>query len=700
MLGLIGGYLAYPRPTELALIRFKNQQYTAARAGYETLLQQGVMSVNVVLPLAELYLVYGEMDKALVLMENFVQENPGNIEARLLLSEYYRQARRPQDYMDSLEKQTELQPSEQALRNLSRLYNTGGRYHQQLEVLKRIVEEYEAKPHDYLDLAYLLAAEGARNAATEVLRRLAREHPAAFNLRAREFLVTLFLDLERYDSAIAYVQGYGDLGGKWAIYYERALAGANRYQQLIAFWERQLLRPDLSDEEREAISYRYENRLRQLGREDERLAFLQRQLQRSDLDPQQRGRLMQRYETALHENGRWQTLLAWLLGRIENVDTPVEERESVTHRYESLLHEAGRRQALFSFWEKQLKRTDLSGEEKKGMSDRYAAALQGTGRYREQLALLRLQLKELELSQEERRALAFRALQLGDKPLAERVFLQLAADAPAESAEVSQLLYLWGPHPGSRELQWLEKRAREARGEQRLAWLRRLLDAGAPERALRLSQQVLVLAGYNDRSVDFQIEVLQRKRDYARLRPVLARAIDESQQPAQLFSYMRFAGQAGFSDLVLEANDRLLALAPDDPELPRRLGSIAYRSGLGKEAFFLLGYYLERNRGDAESNFYYAELLTKRNEHQQAQPYYRQVIELLAAEQKLDVSKAVIRAQALYRLGEYDNAIFAYRKLLSAEPDNPELRADFAAILIETGHAELAADILTAGGGE
>ena len=693
-LGLFGGYLVYPRPSELALMHYKNQQYTAARAEYENLLEKGNTSANVVLPLSDLYLIYGEMGKAVELMEDFVQYNPDNMEARLRLSKFYQQTQRPHDYLGSLEKRTEVQPSEQALRNLSQLYNAEGRYRQQIEVLKRIVQDYEASPHDYLDLAYLLAAEGDMVEATDILRKLAREHPAAFDMRAREFLVSLSLDLGQYEGAITYLQGYGNRGGRWTAYYEQALAGAGRYTELFAFWDRQLTRSDLSDKEKREISYRYENTLRTLGREEKRLAFLRQQLLRPDLDEELRREMGERYETALRENNRQQTLLAYLLDQIERAGLTPKEREAVTYRYESILRKAKRQEELFAFWRQQLARTDLGNEERKEMSYRYETALQQAGRHKELLALLRLQLKQSDLSQKEKRSLAYRALELGDKLLAERVYMDLAANAPAESPEVGQLLYIWGPRPEPFGLQWVEERARSAHGEQRLAWLERLLDMGATERVLKMGQNDLASLGYSGEPVEFQMDILQREEDYPRLRLVLTQAIRDSQSVEQLRRHIRRADQVGFTDLALEAYRRILAIAPDDPDMLRRLGLLAYQEERWEDAFDMLGRYLKNNSGDVESNYFYAELLTRRNQRLLAAPYYRRVIQLLAAEPELDMRNASVRAQSLYRLGERDNAILAFQKLLAAYPDNPDLRADFATVLIETGHIDQAGEVL------
>ncbi|HFC53245.1 MAG TPA: tetratricopeptide repeat protein [Gammaproteobacteria bacterium] len=697
-LALLGGYLVYPRSPELALMRYKNKQYTAARAEYERLLEEGNSSADVVVPLSELYLVYGDMNRAVDLMERFVEANPDNLEARIYLGKLYQQTQRPHDYLGNLEKRAEVQPSEEALRNLSQLYNAEGRIGQQIEVLKRIVQDYDAKPQDYKDLAYLLAAEGDMVSASDVLRRLGREYPSAFDERVREFLVSLSLDLGQYEGALEYLRGYGDRGGRWTAYYERALAGATRYVELYAFWDRQLTRPDLDPQEKIEISYRYENTLRKLGQEEKRIAFLLRELYREDLDGQQRREVGERYEAALRENGRIATLLEYLGEQIGRPDIGVEERKVFTYRYETVLRKEKRWQELFAFWQRQMARPELSDRERLEISYRYEAALRKLGKQKELLAVLRQRYKQLRLSRKEKRALAYDALDLGDKVLAEQVYMDLAQGEPAYSIYVSQLLYIWGPRPEPYGLQWIEDRVSGAHGKQRLAWLRRLLEVGATELVLKLGQQDLAELGYSGDPVEFQMDVLQREEDYPRLRQVLTRAIAEAQSAEQLRRHIRRADQVGFADLAIEASRRLLSVDPEDPEMLRRLGLLAYREERWEEAYELLSRYLENNEGDFESNYFLAELLTRRNRELRAAPHYRRVVRLLEADGEMDLRRASVRAQSLYRLGESDNAILAYQDLLERYPDNLDLRADFVTVLLESGRIERAEAVLAGGG--
>ena len=61
---------------------------------------------------------------------------------------------------------------------------------------------------------------------------------------------------------------------------------------------------------------------------------------------------------------------------------------------------------------------------------------------------------------------------------AREIFFKLAQDKGPTSAEVEQLIYLWGKKKWPQAGKWLEERARQARGAERLGWLKHLNTTG------------------------------------------------------------------------------------------------------------------------------------------------------------------------------------------------------------------------------
>ena len=117
-----------------------------------------------------------------------------------------------------------------------------------------------------------------------------------------------------------------------------------------------------------------------------------------------------------------------------------------------------------------------------------------------------------DLPSTERRAAAFRLIELRDKPGAEQVLRAIVERDPADAAALAQLLHLWGPRPPRPALDWLEARARAAKGPDQAAWLRHLTDLGgarrtcaildpppAPDEAARFDAWVDALRATRDR---------------------------------------------------------------------------------------------------------------------------------------------------------------------------------------------------------
>src|SRR5213594_879353 len=138
-----------PGKSELALIHLKDKEYEVARRAYEERLTAGDRSVRVVMPLTQLYLQFGDVEKAVQLMESFVAENPNDVAALKRLGKFFQYAERPRDYL------TILEPVEANLRELSDIYNFTAQYERQIEILKTLIEKYPKRPQDFIDLANL-----------------------------------------------------------------------------------------------------------------------------------------------------------------------------------------------------------------------------------------------------------------------------------------------------------------------------------------------------------------------------------------------------------------------------------------------------------------------------------------------------------------------------------------------------------------
>lgn len=149
-----GVYLA-PSHKEIALMEMNSADYQGAMRRYSTLHAQGDNSINVLVPLINLHLHYGNIDKAVSLLETYVAENPTLIEGRRQLAELYKSSQRLYEYCNMLESIQRMSPSAATLRELADTYDFLGLYPNEMKALIRLVahKNYRPQEDDYIKLA-------------------------------------------------------------------------------------------------------------------------------------------------------------------------------------------------------------------------------------------------------------------------------------------------------------------------------------------------------------------------------------------------------------------------------------------------------------------------------------------------------------------------------------------------------------------
>ena len=197
-----------PGEQEYALIQLRSKQYGKALESYVAMWQAGDRSVSVLIPLTQLYLQHGEVNRAAEAMQQFVAKNPDHLEARRQLGLYYQYAQRPSDYVQNLQAISRLDASEAVLRELSDSYNLYGQYDRQIEVLHRLVRLYPEDPQDFLHLTHLQAAERRFDAALATLDLRARHHPDAMNDEIVEIYVQLAFAAQQPQRALRVVESW------------------------------------------------------------------------------------------------------------------------------------------------------------------------------------------------------------------------------------------------------------------------------------------------------------------------------------------------------------------------------------------------------------------------------------------------------------------------------------------------------------
>lgn len=202
LVGVAVSLFLIPGANELALMQFKDKRYEEARQNYEQKLAEGNWSVNVVGALVDLHLQFGAIDKAIEVMQQYVEKNPTNIKARQELGKLYQYAQRPDDYLRNLEEINKLQASDESLRTMAEMYGATQQYEKQAPALQLLMEHNISKePHHYRQLVSLQASEKKYDDAVVTLREFREKFPNDFQFPEYELMVMLLLDAGKPEEA-------------------------------------------------------------------------------------------------------------------------------------------------------------------------------------------------------------------------------------------------------------------------------------------------------------------------------------------------------------------------------------------------------------------------------------------------------------------------------------------------------------------
>src|ERR1700722_7881757 len=98
----IGVYLA-PSHKEIALMQMNDYDFNVAFKNFSMLHKEGDSSINVLAPLVNLNVYYGDIDKAVDLLNSYIVEHPTSVEARKRLAALYKSSQRLDHYCAVME---------------------------------------------------------------------------------------------------------------------------------------------------------------------------------------------------------------------------------------------------------------------------------------------------------------------------------------------------------------------------------------------------------------------------------------------------------------------------------------------------------------------------------------------------------------------------------------------------------------------
>ena len=300
-----------------------------------------------------------------------------------------------------------------------------------------------------------------------------------------------------------------------------------------------------------------------------------------------------------------------------------------------------------------------------------------------------------EVEPAEKRAIAFNLLQADQKDSAQSIFEALARTAGPDDPDLAELLYLWGPKPGAKDMDWLAERARQASGPQRAAWLRHLADAGGAGRVAAIVSASLPVAGQGGAVLDVYLRALVELRETHQLAASVAREVQALSDPERVRTLAQVTRDAGETKAAETAYLRLLILEPEDRGARHWLGGFNFGRANYAAAERFLGALVRSSEGAYDDNFYYAEMLWRKGDRRAAKAYYGRTLRIIDRLPSPGLDVRIARAHSLFRLGDAAQATQQFQELMAANPGNADLRADFGSLLLENGINDRAAMVLS-----
>ena len=160
------------------------------------------------MPLAELYVQSGQVDRAVGLLRRMTGSNADQLQLFQKVAVFQKYNQQMRDYLHTLETIEAMSGSEDGLRELIDQYRYANDNAMLIPALQKLIARYKGEPGEYVELANLLAA-GSRFAdAAEVMERFEVRHPREVSAESVELLLSVLLDSHQGLRAL-------DRAGRW-----------------------------------------------------------------------------------------------------------------------------------------------------------------------------------------------------------------------------------------------------------------------------------------------------------------------------------------------------------------------------------------------------------------------------------------------------------------------------------------------------
>lgn len=175
--GLTLSYYLIPTERDVALFGVRAGKYIEGEQYFQSEYKKGIRTPDIVIPLAMLEQNQGNISSAIAIMQDFIKQNPGNIEALELLGDLYLSSQQYQEYYQTMLELQKYEKKGKALQELADWYQNQNQTESLFQVLKQVVTKEAAQSSNFLDLAHLYAQKGEYKEALSLLEERRKFFP-------------------------------------------------------------------------------------------------------------------------------------------------------------------------------------------------------------------------------------------------------------------------------------------------------------------------------------------------------------------------------------------------------------------------------------------------------------------------------------------------------------------------------------------
>lgn len=658
-------------------LQLRDHDLIAARASFERLSAQTEMSGTTLRAAAQLYRDLGEADRSIMLLHEYLERTPGDTHSRQLLAELYQEAGLLEPYLLQLETLGKSQPNATNLTERADLFDVRGDTSARLETLHALHALGAATPRQVVELAEHEAVERPSRAA-QLLLEVDATTPKAMTMAHRKLLFALLEQQQRTSEAAALARrwyGSENVPENEALAFSSWLlrrGGDDLAAQILAAVVATSIDPTRTR------SLLIDVRLR-AGQRAEALALF-KQWHRQGGVPESLVPVWAELVLEANDSVALNELLPALRQAVGAPNMLYAE-----HLYARALKQLDRRDELASVLESRL------GSSQPQQRSEALSSLLDLDRKEPVVRHLRSE-QGAQLPDAQQRQLAYRLLELGDKPVTIEAFMRLASDAGPDSDDVKMLLHLWGPRPDAPALDWLGARAQRADAHEQPAWLTLLLERGGAGRVAEILKPVATSLSPSQLKIYMQALVALER--WEEVKPLLPGALNAATQAQELEQLAAWADRLDLTDISDGAWRGLLVHRPNDPDALLTLGLRRYAVRDFAEAVAFLTPYVAARDQDAQAHYFLAEALRETGRAREAALHYERTTETVPAREAAPARLRLMRALALNRLGRADQSVAELDQLHHDYPADRQVLEDYVGVLLENGQAAQARHVL------